>query len=521
MQSGASMRGRNRTDVLGGWLAIALAFLPFLVVSIPPLADAPGHLAQLAVQTAPPSSPLRHYFAFHWALKLNLGVDLLVEILRPLLGLERAFWLVTAAIPPLTVIAILCLAHAANRCGSAAASWALPFAFAYPFSFGFLNYALGMALSFLAFALWIGLAERRAIRGALFWIIIPALLICHAIGGGLLPLMILAASVPRLRRDGVAAVAGELHPLAAAILTILLWKLADPGSGGLGTVFGLDTKLNALLLVLRDQNRLLDLASLALIVAVPIAGRLLGARFSPANAAVAIALILLFAILPNELNGSSYTDTRIAPAIAIAVLTLQDWSTVSRRWRRTAAMAGLALFAVRMMATTQGFAAYARSYAAERAALAHVAPGSRVLALVTRQCRASRIWRMDRLDHLPALALVDRASWTNALWDVPGIHLLEVRFRPSPDFYDDPSHYVWPADCVEGQPAPRTAEERRNVRRTMAQTAPMLPLDQVDYLWLINARLPDGFGTDRLVPIWSNGHSFLYRTIRPAASASH
>jgi len=176
---------------------------------------------------------------------------------------------------------------------------------------------------------------------------------------------------------------------------------------------------------------------------------------------------------------------------------------------------------VRMTVTTNAFAAYTRSYAAERAALDHVAPGSRVLALVTRQCRSSRVWRMDRLDHLPAMAVVDRASWTNVLWDVPGVHLMDVTYRPSPDFYDDPSHYVWPADCVGGQPTPRTDEEKRNVRRTIEQTAPMLPIDRVDYLWLVNASLPAGYYDDRLMPVWSNGHSFLFRVIPSAIPASH
>jgi hypothetical protein len=518
MRSGELAQGGSRTAAIGWWLAVALAFLPFLFVTIPPLADAPGHLAQVAIQTAPPDSPLRTYFGFHWALKLNLGTDILVEMLRPLFGLERAFWLVAASIPPLTVLAIRCLARTANRGEAGAASWALPFAYPFLFNFGFLNYALASACSFLAFALWIRLCHRALLREALFWLIIPALLIAHAIGGGLLPVMILAAALARLRRDGFGAFVREVRPLVASIPVIALWKLGDTSSG-LDTVFSLSSKINAVLLALRDQNRLLDVVSVALILLVPLVGRLLGARYTKTGGAVVIALALLFLAMPNELNGSSYADTRLVPAMIIAALALQNWSAVPRRWATAIALGGFALFAIRIGVTTIGFVAYARSYAVERAALDHVAPGSRVLALVTRQCRASRAWRMDRLDHLPALAVVDRASWTNALWDVPGIHLLEVRFRPSADFYDDPSHYVWPIDCVESEPAPRTAEERRNQRRTIEQTAPMLPLAQVDYLWLINTRLPSGFDASRLASAWSNGHSTLYRVIRPAASA--
>ena len=96
-------RERSRLTSLAWIVALALSALPFLLVSIPPLADAPGHLGQLAVQTATPGSPLRHYFGFAWGLRLNLGTDLLVDALQPLLGLKPAFWLVCAIVPLLTV----------------------------------------------------------------------------------------------------------------------------------------------------------------------------------------------------------------------------------------------------------------------------------------------------------------------------------------------------------------------------------------------------------------------------------
>src|SRR6478736_2936059 len=102
MVSGPMGLWNVRAIAVAGSIAAALAFVPFLFVAIPPLPDAPGHLAQIAIQTAPANSPLHAYFGFHWALRLNLGVDLLVEALRPALGTERAFWLVPASIPRLT-----------------------------------------------------------------------------------------------------------------------------------------------------------------------------------------------------------------------------------------------------------------------------------------------------------------------------------------------------------------------------------------------------------------------------------
>ncbi len=177
--------------------------------------------------------------------------------------------------------------------------------------------------------------------------------------------------------------------------------------------------------------------------------------------------------------------------------------------------AGFALFGLRMAVTTQGFVAYARSYATEGGALPHIAPGTRVLMLVAHPCKAGRQWRVDRLEHFPVMATVERQAWTNGMWDVPAIHLLQIRYRPSPLFYDDPSNYVWPAACIDASNA--------GDRRTIAQAVPLLPLDGVDYLWLVQARLPAGPWEGRLVPLWSEGGSTLYRVrpIPPAIPAPH
>ncbi|WP_404711232.1 hypothetical protein [Sphingomonas sp. MMS24-J13] len=494
------------------WIAAcALALLPFLFVTIPPLADAPGHLGQIAIQAAAPDSPLRHYFGFHWGLRLNLGVDLTVELLRHLLGLERAFWLVCAAIPMLIVVAIVALARVANR-DAAAASFALPFAYAYPFNFGFLNYMLGMALALLAFALWIEMAERPQRREMLFWAIVPALMICHAVGGGLLPLMIIADSTARYLwpKPGKAAIRAFLVTIRPLLAAVPLAVLAHgPEGGGFIATFTLESKASAIVQALRDQNRLLDIASMALVIAVPVIGLALGARYRRTGLAVVLVLAGLFLVMPAELNGSSYNDMRLVPALAIVGLVLLDWSRVSRKVTTRVMLAGFALFAVRMAVTSRGFAAYATSYAAEARALPHIAPGSRVLTLVTRQCGAARAWRMDRLDHFGVMATARREAWVNALWDVSSIHLLQITYRPSPDFYHDPSHYAWPAVCID----PSNAWERE----TIEQAAPRLPLDKVDYLWLIHANLPPGPWNARLVPAWSAGGSTLYRTIRPAA----
>ena len=50
------------------------------------------------------------------------------------------------------------------------AFFALPFIYGYPFMFGFVNFALSVALAFVAFGLWLrlGRLERTVIREWLF-----------------------------------------------------------------------------------------------------------------------------------------------------------------------------------------------------------------------------------------------------------------------------------------------------------------------------------------------------------------
>ena len=87
----------SHPPLASGWLdrwpvvlVICLAAIaPLLVVDLPPLVDLYGHLGRYAVQTDLAGRPgLQPYFTYEWKLIGNLGGDILVELLYPLLGLE-------------------------------------------------------------------------------------------------------------------------------------------------------------------------------------------------------------------------------------------------------------------------------------------------------------------------------------------------------------------------------------------------------------------------------------------------
>ena len=72
-------------------ILIGIALIPLAAVDFPPLVDVFGHLGRYAIQTDLANRPELHpYFSYEWQLVGNLGVDLIVQFLTPLIGLEPA-----------------------------------------------------------------------------------------------------------------------------------------------------------------------------------------------------------------------------------------------------------------------------------------------------------------------------------------------------------------------------------------------------------------------------------------------
>ena len=141
----------------------ALAIVPLLWPTIPPLVDLPGHMGRYRVQLAIGDHPwLGNWYDFRWQLIGNLGIDLLVVPLAKVFGLELAVKLIVLTIPPLTVSGLLWIAREVHGRIPATALFALPLAYSYPFQFGFVNFALSMALALNLFALAFGRPRHRA-----------------------------------------------------------------------------------------------------------------------------------------------------------------------------------------------------------------------------------------------------------------------------------------------------------------------------------------------------------------------
>ncbi|WP_375427258.1 hypothetical protein [uncultured Sphingomonas sp.] len=496
-------------------LAALAATIPLWWPDIPPLVDLPGHMGRFRVQLSQGRHPhLAGWYDFHWQVIGNLGVDLLIEPMARLFGLEFGVKLIVIFIPALTVAGLLWIAREVHGRVPATALFALPLAYGYPFQFGFVNFALSMAIALNLFALWLRLARlgRLRLRAALF---VPAsclLWLCHTFGWGVLGVLAFSAELIRrhdaaigergfARRWALPAVRAGLGclPLALPIALMILWRSSDHVTGTTGDWFNWAAKWSWMIMILRDRWMMFDVASTVIIYLILLKGvRDKRVEYSRNLLLSALFLLLVFLLLPRVVFGSAYADMRLIPfAVAIALIALRPRRGLSVRGSATLAALGLAFFLVRLGGTTWSYVLYDRSYDRALAALPHIPVGARLLTFVGRSCRDE--WAYSRLEHIPAMALVRRLAYSNDQWSMPGGQLLTTRYYASGRYSHDPSQMVTYVQC------------RRELWRPIARALAEFPREAFDYVWLLQPPRYDPALLRGLTPVWRDGSHLLLR----------
>ena len=502
-------------DPAAGWwtkpaLLMALILLsgaPLWWPGIPPLTDLLGHMGRYAVQLDAGHSPhLARWYNFEWHWIGNLGVDLLVQVFGPFFGVEIATKLIAILIPMLTVAGFLAVAREAHGQVPPTAFFALPLAYSYPFLWGFVNFALSMALAFLAFAFWLRLGRlgRLRLRFALFLPLSLLLWTAHMYGWATLAVLAASAELTQnniFSRQWARALWSTARRCACLLppLVPMALQFSAGGAGGQpwGRVwFNVDLKSRWVLSIFRDRWEWFDTASLGLLAAVLAVALVRKAALARPLVLAASLLLGLYLLIPHSLLGSAYADMRLAPyGLAVALLAIGQPRGRAGLW----AGAALAFFGLRLMGTALSAYDYDQSYRQELAALDHLPMGARLLSLVGRPCHED--WSVHRLDHLPSVALVRRHAFANDQWDAQGAQLISVRYGAAGLFQSDPSQFVVQPRCA------------RRERRAFPDAIAQFPRDAFDYVWIIQQ--PDTpVEMEGLQRIWQNGRSALYRVVR-------
>jgi hypothetical protein len=480
------------------------AVAPLLWPTLPPLVDLPGHLGRYRVMLGD-MPELAQYYRFDWQLVGNLGVDLLVRAVAPLLGLEPATKLIVLSIPALTMLGMLRISRAVHGGVTPYALFALPLAFGFPFQFGFVNYTLGMALALNGYASWILWRHHLRRRAALFVAASFAIWLCHVVAWAALCLMIGGYELARARRLHLpwpAAIwrAGvQSLPVAPPVLLLLLWRTAN--DGGLNAGWGrLDLKTSWLAMVLRDRWMAFDIAVTAVIfTTLYSAARDARTRFKPMIGWSALAMLAAFLLMPATMFGSAYADMRLAPfVVALALLALAPTPAFSLSEQRRLAAGAAALLAVRLTGLTLSYGFDDAAIRREAVALELVPRGARLVSFVGSHC--AEPWRMNRLQHISGLAIARRGSFSNDQWPLIGAPLLRVTASGFGANTYDPSQLVLAKPCVADP-----------TRRSIEDALRSLPATRADFLWLLE---PPPFDRQLLRGarlVWRSDNGGLYR----------
>lgn len=456
-------------------LALVLAAAPLLWPPIPPLTDLPAALVRYRGMLDAGAGP----GAWCLAQRRPCGADLLVMGLAPLIGLVPTVKLVAVSIPVIAAAGMLWLSREAHGRVQPVAYLALPFAYDPAFLHGRTDVALAMALALNMVALWMRLARKRQARAGVFVVMSAVVCVVHPLGWASLSAMIFAAELVRARaveRDTVRRgwaesgwrAAVSCLPIAPPALMLLAWP---PGGVDGGWLAALALKPGWVLGALRDRWRLLDWASIVLVVLM-IHRSHQDRRFvhAPMLAAAAVGLLVLLVAVPSGPAGAAMAT---APyAIVLALLSIRFNARVPQRRRAELAWAALAFLVVRTVAGSASFAAESRDWARHLAALDHVPRGARVAAFVGQAC--VQPWRTLRTDVLPDMALLRGVALNRA-------------------------QIVTDAPCTD-----------RPQVGTLAQALTDLPRTRYDLIWLITPGQidPARLGDARLA--WSDGRDVLF-----------
>jgi hypothetical protein len=437
---------RSAATAQAWWLAlIALTVIllaPLLIVDVPPLLDYPNHLARAFVLASLPQDPvIARFYAPHWSIIPNLGLDLITPPLIRILPVHVAGRLLIAAALLLPVAGTI-----AYNTALGGRWWSLGvglFAYNACLLYGFLNFEIAIGLALLLAAAWLRWRESHPARTIVIAAAgAPILFACHLMGLIFFALLIGGAELCQLRH---AQIWRAIVTRGAILLLIFVVPLALYAVSALQQMGGdaeykpIGEKLLQLVTGFANYNWPLDVMTATLAVAIPALCLLTHRGRVPGPAAcTSVLLLIAFLAAPYAWKGTAALDARFAIMLGFmlfAGFVPIHWSPLFRR----VAIAALGFcFLARMALLTAAWVDRRTDLADLRAVLAPVQPGQAVYFVRAGLDEAPSYWRANphfrklsdgvRTDeHLGALALIEHRAYWPFEFDNPSQQPIETR----------------------------------------------------------------------------------------------
>jgi len=442
-------------DMRAWWLLAAALLLilvaPFVLVDVPPVLDYPNHLARYFVLAHPDDPVLSQMYAPNWRILPNLGLDLLGAALLRVTEVHVGGRILLALSLVAPVIGVIVYHRAVF---GRASLWPLAsglIAYNGIFFFGFMNFLLAVGLALCAAAGWIVLGRRNMTKTQIVFggLAGAVTFICHIFGVGFFALLIgsfEADGLWRRRRSvGLMLPGGLVAARIAAALSpaVLLYGLCPLNAAS--APFGpwlWDVKLWRLFTPFMTNN-----AGLTVLTAVVVLSSLMLLRrqlHCVAGLPLALAvLMIVYVAVPETMSTGTLIDLRFSTMACFLLFAGLEPNLTARQARLTTAVLG-SLIVVRSAYVGSTWIDHRKDLAEVRAAIAGVAPGTRVLAARSFPDELVYASRPERLlpglyptdSHLPALLLIERRAFWPLLFAHPAQQ--PIRVRPPYDKLSNP-----------------------------------------------------------------------------------
>ena len=493
------MRSGTSTTLVTAVVAMIAAATIMLVPPYQGLVDLPSHIAHFNFSLGggrPPS--VARYISYHWRLIPTLGTEIIVYLLGQVMSLALATKLTVAAIPAINAGGMIVLARVVHGRISPVTLLALPLAFSFPFTFGFLDFCFTAGLALWAAAAWIYLSRRGATRARLVFALLasPALMVSHLVGWALFGMIVVAATIADRRSWGwaraVRSTILDCLPLAWPVLVLLIQRRNN--DAGVHMFFPWKDIVEWSASVLRERWIWIDVPCAAVLYAaclLPLVARRFF-RFDPVLAAPAALSWAAVLLVPLEVFASVYANVRLIPyALALTLLSIQPKGPLPRwTWWLSSGFVAFC-YAVALTALLLASEKIER----QLGALDHIGSGTKVLSFEMEPC--GRPWQPQRSRNIHLFASIRRDALTNSHFMVPGQHLLTITYPPAQYLMPSGENIVKPRDCWPRMP--------------YDQAMKIAPVRAFDYVWLLDVpdeRLPD---RPDLRLLWKTRDSALYR----------
>jgi hypothetical protein len=451
----AARTGAWETQI-GVWPLLAVALLlvlvaPFALVDVPPVLDYPNHLARFFVLAHPDDPVLSQMYAPNWRILPNLGMDLIGAALLRVTEVHVG-GRILLALSLLAPVAGVIVYHRAVF--GRVSLWPLAsglIAYNGIFFLGFMNFLLALGVALCAAAGWIALGRRNMTKTQIVFggLAGAATFICHIFGAAFFALLIgsfEADGLWRQRRSAGLLLPGGLvavRIVAALTPTLLLYCLCplNAATAPIGPWLW-DEKLWRLLTPFMTTN-----AGLTVLTAVVVLSSLMLLRRQlkcVAGLPLALAvLMIVYVAVPETMSTGTLIDLRFSTMACLLLFAGVEPNLTARQARLATAVLG-SLIVVRSAYVGSTWIDHRKDLAEIRAAIADIAPGTRVLAARSYPDEPVYAPEPERLlpglyptdSHLPALLLIERRAFWPLLFSHPAQQPIKV--LPPYDKLSDP-----------------------------------------------------------------------------------